>query len=68
MVQTIIGWIRKNFVKNPLKLLGGYIGPNAFKWFQEGGILLPMFEPPLTAEWQAFVESQHTLGVPAPHR
>jgi hypothetical protein len=54
--------IRANFRKSPLKLLGGYIGPEAFKWFRDGGILLPMFEPPLTSEWMSFVENQHAAA------
>jgi hypothetical protein len=54
--------IRRKFKKNPLKLLNGYVGPQAFKWFHEGGTLLPMFEPPPTSEWMSFVESQHAVG------
>lgn len=53
-------WIRKNSVKNPFKLLGGYIGKSAFKWFQNGGILLPMFEPPPTSAWTSFVDAEHS--------
>jgi hypothetical protein len=60
--KAIARWIRSNFTKSPLKLLGGYVGPQALRWFQNGGILLPMFEPPATSEWQSFVESQHAVG------
>ena len=52
--------VRRQFKKNPLKLLKGYVGPEAFKWFQDGGVLLPMFEPPPSSEWQAFVKGQHS--------
>ena len=58
--KAITHWLRGNFVRNPLSLVGGYIGPAAFKWFQEGGALLPMFEPALTMEWLSFVENQHS--------
>jgi hypothetical protein len=57
--QTIAKWIRSNFKQNPLKLLKGYVGPKAFDWYREGGIMLPMSEPPLTPEWLSFVENQH---------
>lgn len=57
--QVVARWIRKSFTKSPLSILGGYIGPEALRWFQQGGTLLPMFEPPPTAEWMAFVEKQH---------
>lgn len=59
--QAIARWIRAHFIKSPLRL-GGYIGPAAFKWFLEGGILLPMFNPPPTPEWISFVENQHGGG------
>jgi len=64
--EIVARWIRNNFKKTSLKLLGGYIGPEAFKWFQDGGILLPMFEPPPTSEWLSFVENQHTVGSSRP--
>jgi hypothetical protein len=60
--KSIARWVRSHFVKGPLKLLDGYVGPQAFKWFQGGGILLPMFEPPPTSEWFSFVDSQHTAS------
>ena len=62
--ESIARWIRKRFTKSPLKLLDGYIGPEALEWFRKGGLLLPMFEPPATAEWLSFVESQHSTGCP----
>lgn len=57
--QSIARWIRRNYRKNPLKLLKGYIGPEAFDWYRDGGIMLPMFEPPYTLEWLSFIENQH---------
>jgi hypothetical protein len=60
--KVIADWVRANFRKSPLKLLGGYIGPGAFRWFQESGTLLPMLEPPPTPEWLSFVENQHGVS------
>jgi hypothetical protein len=57
--NAIVRWIRHNYQKCPLKLLGGYIGPAALRWFEGGGVLLPMIEPPQTTEWLSVVESQH---------
>ncbi len=57
--EVVARCIRANFRKTPFKILGGYIGPEAFKWFEVGGVLLPMFEPPPTSEWMTFVENQH---------
>ena len=43
--ERIAGWIRRNFERNPVDTLQGYIGPNALKWFKGGGVLLPMVAP-----------------------
>jgi hypothetical protein len=45
--------IRKAFVRNPANL-SGYVGPVAYKWFCQGGLLLPTFLPPDTPAWQKF--------------
>jgi hypothetical protein len=60
--NAIARWIRANFVKNPLELLGGYVGPSALKWFQDGGVLLPMYPIVPNPRWVSFVESQHSTG------
>jgi len=57
--EAIVRWIRRNYVRDPAGPLGGYVGPAALKWYKEGGILLPMFEPPVTNEWLSFVKAQH---------
>jgi hypothetical protein len=57
--QGIARWIRSNYKRNPMKLLKGYIGPKAFDWYRDGGIVLPMFAPPLTPEWLSFIENKH---------
>lgn len=56
--NSLASWIRRKFIKNPAKALGGYLGPSAVEWFQRGGILLPMFLPPITKEWLAAIEAQ----------
>lgn len=56
--KAIVRWLRKNFVKNPLPLLGGYLGPAAYEWYKKGGLLLPNFRPPLTPQWLSWVEAQ----------
>jgi len=57
--EALARWIRSHWTKSPLEKRGGYIGRAALVWFQQGGILLPAWpEPPVTPEWQAFVEAQ----------
>lgn len=55
--NAVVRWIRKEFVRNPLPL-DGYVGPAAFEWYRNGGILLPMVRPPVTAQWLSWVEAQ----------
>jgi hypothetical protein len=59
-------WIRKNFAKCPFPYLGGYVGPAAMKWFQEGGILLPYVRPLPTPYWVSFANSQHATSKSEP--
>jgi hypothetical protein len=56
--ETLAKWIRSHFTRNPVDALDGYIGSAALVWFQQGGILLPAFQPPVTSEWESFVEAQ----------
>lgn len=56
--NSIVRWIRKNFVKNPVLHSGGYLGPAAHAWYKAGGILLPAFRPPVTPQWLSWVEAQ----------
>jgi hypothetical protein len=51
--EQIVRYIRKAFVRNPASL-SGYVGPAAYKWFLQGGLLLPTFLPPETDEWRQF--------------
>lgn len=59
LFRTARRWIKRSFEACPLKLLGGYIGPAAMRWYRDGGILLPMFNPPATSAWEEFITSQH---------
>src|SRR5437660_1498859 len=56
--NALVRWIRKNFAKVPIPLSGGYIGPAAHDWFKKGGLLLPMFRPPVTNQWLSWIEAQ----------
>jgi len=53
---AIVRWIRKTYVRNDS--LHGYTAPSVGPWQSRGGILLPMFKPPVTAAWRKFVEDQ----------
>jgi len=55
---AIVRWIRKNFVRNPIPHLGGFIGPVAYEWYRKGGTLLPMLRPPVTQQWISWVKAQ----------
>lgn len=55
-------WIRKNYKKNPAKILGGYVGPAAYEFYENGGYLLPSFMPPRTEVWLSEIGKQHPSG------
>lgn len=56
--DAVARWIRKNFAKSPVPSIGGYMGPAALKWHEEGGLLLPMIRPPVNDQWRAFLQPQ----------
>jgi len=56
--NAIIYWIRKNFIRNPVPHLGGFVGPAAYDWYRNGGTLLPVFRPPLTQQWISWLDAQ----------
>lgn len=56
--NAAVRWIRKNFIRNPVPLLGGYVGPAAHQFYKEGGVLLPIFKPPLTKAWLSWLAAQ----------
>ncbi len=57
----LVRWIRKNWMKNPVPLLGGYVGSAAFDAYKRGVTLLPMFTPPLTPQWLSWSTAQDSL-------
>ena len=56
--DALVRWIRKTFVKNPVPLLSGYVGPCAFEWYRRGGLLLPMVRPPVSPQWLSWAAAQ----------
>ena len=58
--NAVVRWIRKNFIRDlALGFDRDSIGPAAYDWFKTGGLLLPMFRPPLTEAWLAWVNVQN---------
>jgi hypothetical protein len=60
--NAAVRWIRKNFIRDlALGLDRDSIGPVAYEWFRNGGLLLPGFRPPTTEDWLAWadVQNQH---------
>jgi hypothetical protein len=55
--SRIARWIRARWARCPVPL-SGYVGPNATQWHLKGGLLLPTFQPPDTAEWRKFFKKQ----------
>jgi hypothetical protein len=56
--ERITRYIRKRWRKNPVSLLGGYVGPAASEWFDGRGVLLPTFVPPSTDTWLRAISQQ----------
>jgi len=54
--NALVRWIRKNFVRDTV--LGDWVGPAAYQWYKDGGLLLPHFRPPVTKSWLSWVEAQ----------
>jgi hypothetical protein len=59
LFRTGSQWTKRSFESCPYKLLGGYVGPAAMRWHRDGGVILPMFNPPPTQAWEEFIKSQH---------
>jgi hypothetical protein len=57
--DSLVRWIRKTFVKNPVHWQSGYVGRHAYEWHRNGGLLLPTYRPPTTDEWKERLLSQH---------
>jgi hypothetical protein len=58
--EQIVRYIRKAFVGNPASL-SGYVGPAAYKWFCQGGLLMPTFLPPDTDVWRQFFAEEDLI-------
>jgi hypothetical protein len=56
--EKLVRWIRKNWKRGPISM-GGYLGPDAYDFYQKGGYLLPQFVPPPTTEWLVEINKQH---------
>ncbi len=52
--------IRNAFVRNPANL-SGYVGPAAYEWFLDGGLLLPTFLPVDTPAWRKFFDDEDSI-------
>jgi hypothetical protein len=57
--EALARWIRKNFTKNPVPWMSGYVGPEAYQWYKSGGLLLPCLPPPENPEWRTRIYAQH---------
>jgi hypothetical protein len=67
--NAVVRWIRKNFVRDPMVGLDlGFIGPVAYDWFRQGGLMLPSFRPPVTESWLGWVDvqNQHRASLSKP--
>lgn len=58
--EALARWLRKNFKKNPMTWMSGYVGPAAYKWHEAGGLLLPVIAPPVNPEWCGRIHAQHS--------
>jgi len=61
--KSLERWLRKNLEKGPSPTIGGLIGQSALAWFNAGGVVLPMFNPPITSEWLEVMTSQHRVSL-----
>lgn len=59
---SLVRWIRRNCEKSPVAWLGSYAGHAAANWHRGGGLFLPIYDPPVTAEWTAKLAEQHPLS------
>jgi hypothetical protein len=57
--ERVVRHIRRHWRKNPISWLGGYIGPAASEWFDAGGLLLPVYVPPIRSDWIQRLDEQH---------
>jgi hypothetical protein len=58
--ELLASWIRRRYRKSPVGL-GGFVGPEAYEFYRNGGFLLPNIVPPRTEEWIAKIDNQHAV-------
>jgi len=58
--EQMIRYIRRHWRKNPAKWMAGYVGPTAGDLFDQGGLLLPSYIPPVRRDWLERLGEQHT--------
>lgn len=46
------GWLRRHFRAHRIASSVSYVGEDAWRWHQEGGLLLPMVRPLVTETWR----------------
>jgi hypothetical protein len=56
----LVRWIRTKYKKSPTNI-GGYVGPEAYKFYEDGGFLLPNYRPPRTQWWLEEIGKQHSV-------
>lgn len=56
----LIRWIRTKYKKNPTSV-GGYTGPEAYRFYEDGGFLLPTYRPARTQWWLEKIGKQHSV-------
>ncbi len=61
LYERIVRYIRRHWRKNPADSLriAGYVGPAAYEWFEQGGLLLPNYVPPVRPDWIQRLGEQH---------
>ena len=57
--EALARWLRSRFMKNPISWMSGYVGAEAYRWYESGGLLLPILPPPVNSEWRERIHSQH---------
>jgi hypothetical protein len=59
--ERLVRWIRKSYRRNPTGL-SGYVGPEAYEFFQNGGYFLPQYRPVRTQVWLDGIAKQHEMS------
>jgi len=57
--NSLVRWIRSNYSRSRTSF-GGYVGPAARAFYENGGYFLPQFLPPRTEVWIAELAKQHS--------